>query len=155
MTWRLSSTLPTTRPTPASVFLLHRKAVFAWKPCVLLPRTNTGRSFQASPDPPGVLAQRSGWGLRQRCARMVEAYHSSLFLIGLLHEFRSNACKSRLSFHFAAGGAFGGGLCSDGAVSSVWHRRGRRSIQSAMVRPDAGLAFFRHTELGLCRGAPR
>ena len=37
--------------TPGSVSLLRRKAVFAWKPSALLPRTNTGRSFQASPDP--------------------------------------------------------------------------------------------------------
>src|ERR1700733_15932285 len=86
---------------------------------------------------------------------MENAYHSSLFLIGLLHELRSNACKSRLSFNLAAGVAFGSGLCYDRAVSGVRQRLARRSIQSAVVRPDAGLAFFRHPKLGLCRGAPR
>ena len=52
---------------------LARKAVFAWKPSALLPRTNTGRSFQASPDLQGVVVQRSGWGEVEVCPE-VEAY---------------------------------------------------------------------------------
>ncbi len=68
------------------------------------------------------------------------AFASPQFLIGLLHEFGCNACKSRLPFHSAAV-AFGTGLRHYGVVSAVWQRLARRSIQSAVVRPDAGLAL--------------